>query len=60
LLDIRKSAPYDIYEKLDFDVPVGKNGDCYDRYLVRVEEMCRSLKMIRQTIEKMPKGPIKQ
>ena len=58
--DLRKSQPYEVYDKLDFRVPVGKTGDCYDRYLVRIEEMRESLKIIRQCIEKMPKsGPIK-
>lgn len=54
--DIRKSAPYDVYEELEFAVPVGKNGDCYDRYLVRVAEMRESVKIIKQCIEKMPDG----
>lgn len=57
--DLRKSAPYDVYDKMDFDVPVGKNGDCYDRYLLRVEEMYQSLRIIKQAIEIMPKGSIK-
>lgn len=57
--DLRKSQPYEIYSELDFDIPIGKNGDCYDRYLVRVEEMHQSIKIIKQVIEKMPKGPIK-
>jgi NADH-quinone oxidoreductase subunit D len=56
--DLRKSQPYDIYDRLDFDIPIGKNGDCYDRYLVRMEEMRQSLRMIRQCVEQMPKGPI--
>ncbi len=57
--DLRKAKPYDIYDKIKFDVPIGKNGDCYDRYLVRIEEMYQSVKMIRQTIDQMPEGPIK-
>lgn len=57
--DLRKSNPYDIYEELDFAVPVGKTGDCYDRYLIRVEEMYQSLKIIEQCYDKMPEGPIK-
>jgi NADH-quinone oxidoreductase subunit D len=56
--DIRKSQPYEIYDKLDFDIPVGKNGDCWDRYLCRMEEMRQSVRIIRQVIEKMPKGPV--
>src|SRR3546814_2282568 len=56
--DLRKAQPYDVYDKMDFDIPIGKNGDCYDRYLVRVEEMRQSLKIIRQCIEQMPDGPV--
>ncbi len=56
--DLRKSQPYEIYEHLEFDIPVGKNGDCYDRYLVRIEEMRQSLRMIHQCIDQMPKGPV--
>ena len=54
--DLRKSQPYEIYSELDFDIPVGKNGDSYDRYLIRVEEMRESVKLILQCIEKMPEG----
>lgn len=57
--DLRKSQPYEIYNDLDFDIPVGKNGDCYDRYLVRIEEMHQSVRIIKQVIEKMPSGPVK-
>lgn len=57
--DLRKSQPYDAYEEMDFDIPVGKNGDCYDRYLVRVAEMYQSLRVMKQAIEKMPSGDIK-
>ncbi|KKB96728.1 NADH-quinone oxidoreductase subunit D [Candidatus Arcanobacter lacustris] len=57
--DLRKSRPYEIYDQLDFDIPVGKNGDCYDRYLIRVEEMYQSIKIIKQVLAKMPKGPVK-
>ncbi len=56
--DIRKYAPYDAYDKVDFDVPVGKNGDCYDRYLVRVGEMRQANRIIKQCIEKLPAGPV--
>ena len=56
--DLRKSQPYDCYADLDFDIPVGKNGDCFDRYLVRIEEMRQSLRIMRQCIEKMPVGPV--
>ena len=57
--DLRKSQPYEIYDELDFDIPIGKHGDCYDRYLVRVEEMHQSIKIIKQVVNKMPKGPVK-
>jgi NADH dehydrogenase I D subunit len=56
--DIRKYAPYDAYDKVDFDIPVGKNGDCYDRYLVRVGEMRQANRIIKQCIEKLPEGPV--
>ena len=56
--DLRKSQPYEVYGELDFDVPIGKNGDSYDRYLIRVEEMRQSIRLINQCIEKMPQGPI--
>jgi NADH-quinone oxidoreductase subunit D len=57
--DLRKAEPYDVYGELDFDIPVGHHGDCYDRYLVRVEEMRQSARIIRQCIEKMPEGPVR-
>lgn len=57
--DLRKSNPYDVYDEVDFDVPVGTQGDCYDRYLVRVEEMYQSVKIINQCLRKIPKGPVK-
>ncbi len=56
--DLRKAQPYMVYDQLDFDIPIGKNGDCYDRYLVRVEEMRQSLRIIDQCLEKMPDGPV--
>lgn len=56
--DLRKSQPYDCYADLDFDIPTGTTGDCYARYLVRVEEMRQSCKLMKQAIEKMPKGPV--
>ena len=54
--DLRKDQPYDVYSKLDFDIPIGNTGDCYARYLVRVEEMRQSCKIIEQCINNMPKG----
>ena len=57
--DLRKSQPYDCYEQMEFKIPVGKNGDCYDRYLCRIEEMRESVKIINQCLDQMPKGPIK-
>ena len=57
--DLRKSQPYDAYAKMDFDIPVGKHGDCYDRYLVRVLEMRESVKIIHQAIDNMPDGAFK-
>ncbi|MBT7077033.1 MAG: NADH-quinone oxidoreductase subunit D [Pelagibacterales bacterium] len=56
--DLRKSQPYAIYDEIDFDIPVGKNGDCYDRYLLRVEEMKQSVKIIRQVLDNIPKGDV--
>jgi NADH-quinone oxidoreductase subunit D len=57
--DLRKAQPYDGYDTYDFDIPIGKNGDCYDRYLVRVEEMRQSIRIIRQALDRMPGGPVK-
>tara|TARA_Y100001935_G_scaffold110785_1_gene91954 strand:- start:3748 stop:4926 length:1179 start_codon:yes stop_codon:yes gene_type:complete len=56
--DLRKAQPYAVYDEVDFDVPIGKNGDCYDRYLLRVEEMKQSTKIITQVLDKIPKGDI--
>ncbi|KAF8456311.1 NADH-ubiquinone oxidoreductase [Terfezia claveryi] len=58
--DIRKSQPYDAYDQVEFDVPVGQNGDCYDRYLCRMEEFRQSLRIINQCLNKMPPGPVKE
>jgi NADH-quinone oxidoreductase subunit D len=57
--DLRKSQPYEIYDRMDFDIPVGHHGDCFDRYLVRMAEMRESLKIMMQCLEQMPDGPIK-
>jgi len=57
--DLRKAQPYDVYDQLEFKVPVGKHGDCYDRYLVRILEMRESVKLMKQCLEKMPGGPVK-
>jgi NADH dehydrogenase (ubiquinone) Fe-S protein 2 len=57
--DLRKSQPYEVYDQLRFDIPVGNNGDCYDRYLIRVFEMKESLKIIEQCLNLMPSGYIK-
>ena len=57
--DLRKSQPYESYEDFNFKIPIGKNGDCYDRYLCRMEEMRESTKIIKDCIKKMPSGPVK-
>lgn len=56
--DLRKSQPYECYGELDFDIPIGKNGDCYDRYLIRMEEMRQSTHLMKQCLEKMEPGPV--
>jgi NADH-quinone oxidoreductase subunit D len=57
--DLRKSQPYEVYHLMDFDVPVGRHGDCYDRYLVRMAEMRQSLRIMAQCLDQMPLGPVK-
>tara|TARA_Y100000590_G_scaffold433266_1_gene550143 strand:- start:54 stop:1232 length:1179 start_codon:yes stop_codon:yes gene_type:complete len=56
--DLRRSQPYDNYDKVEFDVPIGKKGDCFDRYLIRIEEMRQSCSIILQCLSKMSKGPV--
>jgi len=56
--DLRKAKPYSSYDHFDFDVPIGRNGDVYDRYLVRMQEMRESLKIIKQAFDNLPGGPV--
>ncbi len=56
--DLRKNEPYLIYPELEFDIPVGKNGDCFDRYWLRIEEMRQSARIIKQVLEMLPEGPV--
>jgi NADH-quinone oxidoreductase subunit D len=56
--DIRKSQPYDAYDRVDFEIPIGNRGDCYDRFMVRVEEVRQSARIMKQCINAMPEGPI--
>jgi NADH-quinone oxidoreductase subunit D len=56
--DLRKSQPYDVYDRMEFDIPVGTNSDCYDRFMVRVEEVRQSARIIKQCLRDMPEGPI--
>ena len=56
--DLRRSQPYEAYNDMEFSVPVGKNGDCYDRYVMRMDEMRESVKIMRQCIANMPDGPV--
>jgi NADH-quinone oxidoreductase subunit D len=57
--DLRKAQPYEVYDRMDFLVPVGRNGDCWDRYLVRMAEIRESMKIMRQCLEQMPEGPVR-
>ncbi len=56
--DLRKSQPYDVYDRMDFEIPVGTRGDCYDRFMVRVEEVYQSARIMKQCLNEMPNGPI--
>ena len=55
--DLRRTQPYEVYERMEFEIPIGKNGDCYDRYLVRVEEMRQSNRIVKQCIDWLRKNP---
>jgi len=57
--DLRKNQPYEVYEELDFDIPIGTNGDCYDRYCIRINEMRESIRIIIQCLNNLPEGPVK-
>lgn len=57
--DLRVNQPYEIYDQLSFNIPIGKNGDCYDRYLIRMEEMRQSVNIIKQCLDQIPEGHIK-
>jgi NADH-quinone oxidoreductase subunit D len=57
--DLRRTQPYEVYDQMEFLIPVGRNGDCYDRYLVRIEEMRQSVLIMKQCLEQMPEGPVK-
>ncbi|WP_137861001.1 MULTISPECIES: NADH-quinone oxidoreductase subunit D [unclassified Sphingomonas] len=56
--DIRRSQPYDVYDRVEFDIPVGTRGDCYDRFMVRVEEVYQSARIMKQCLQQMPEGPV--
>ena len=56
--DLRKSQPYEVYDRMEFDIPIGTRGDCYDRFMVRVEEVRQSAKIMKQCLREMPEGPI--
>lgn len=57
--DLRKTQPYEVYDRVNFEIPQGTNGDCYDRYLIRIEEMRQSISIINQVINDIPEGPVK-
>jgi NADH-quinone oxidoreductase subunit D len=57
--DLRKDDPYSIYDRFDFNIPVFRNGDCYDRYMVRIQEMRESAKIVRQAIDQIPDGDVR-
>jgi NADH-quinone oxidoreductase subunit D len=57
--DLRRAQPYEVYEELEFDIPVARNGDCYDRYLIRMEEMRQCARIIKQCLARLPEGPVR-
>jgi NADH-quinone oxidoreductase subunit D len=57
--DIRFAQPYEVYDQIKFEIPIGSNGDCYDRYLVRIEEMKQSVFIIEQALNLLEDGPIR-
>ena len=57
--DLRRAQPYELYDRMEFDIPVGRQGDCYDRYLIRIQEMRQSLRIVRQCLAQMKPGPVK-
>jgi NADH-quinone oxidoreductase subunit D len=56
--DVRRGYPYSVYPEVDFDVPLGTSGDCYDRYLVRIEELKQCIRILRQCLKQIPDGPV--
>jgi len=56
-IDVRRVEPYSFYDRVDFDIPVGTTGDCYERYLIRLQEMYQSTRIIEQALKQLPKGP---
>lgn len=56
--DVRKAEPYEVYDRIDFDIPAGQNGDCWDRYYIRVQEVRQALRIVRQAMEQIPEGPV--
>ena len=56
--DVRRADPYSVYDEIDFEIPIGSTGDCFDRYLVRMEEIRQSISIIEQAADMMPAGPI--